>query len=625
MNIRRRLLSTLPLLLLVATFAARAEAVSPLATWVDSLTVGGQPLVYDEKGDRYFLHVPESALDEEEFLGDVCLKCDDEYAVYIGSSRLKDGEMLSLHNPGFGKTFKLTVYQNWKSIYTSMVETTTLPLIIINTQTSIRRTDYTEGTFRMLCADASQAVPDDVTAKYRIRGATSANYAKKSYNVKFFDETGEKEDRTFFGMRNDNSWILDAMAIDKACVRNRLAMDLWNSYATLPYYSDHEKKVRTGTRGKYVEVFLNGSYNGLYCFSEKIDRKQLRLKKSTDATTTTEEQIHGLLYKATQWHWTVMMGHKANDNAESGTPPAYDNNDGTGEWLSSWEIKYPDYESQRIDWEPLWNLINFCSTTDEDYFESNVDRYLDIPVLLDYWLLLEITLAWDNDGKNMYYFCYDAADKKGGTRMSIAPWDLDATWGRAWNGLNEKQKNAEMDYRANRKNSSGGIMYYNKLEDSEIYDWEGMIRDRYHELRRKGLLSEEKLLERLNTYAELFNSSGARGREEKRWTSSGYHEDIAADVVYMTDWISRRIAALDSQYGYDPATSGTADVEASSRLRIEGGQGRIAVHAASPTDISIYNTGGQLVRRMRITSGVKTIDGLTPGIYVVNGLKVLVR
>ena len=93
----------------------------------------------------------------------------------------------------------------------------------------------------------------------------------------------------------------------------------------------------------------------------------------------------------------------------------------------------------------------------------------------------------------------------------------------------------------------------------------------------------------------------------------------------MRDWISRRIVALDHQYGYDPATSGAANVEAPSHLQVEGGYGTLTAHAASPIDLFVYNAGGQLVRHIRLTSGVTTIYNLSPGIYVANGQKVLIR
>ena len=116
-------------------------------------------------------------------------------------------------------------------------------------------------------------------AKVRHRGATAAGFKKKSYAVKLVDETGQKLDTSFMGMRSDNYWILDAMAIDKARMRNRVAMDLWLDFSAKPYYANTEPKMCNGYRGKFVEVFVNNEYNGLYCLMERIDRKQLKLKK----------------------------------------------------------------------------------------------------------------------------------------------------------------------------------------------------------------------------------------------------------------------------------------------------------------------------------------------------------
>ena len=93
------------------------------------------------------------------------------------------------------------------------------------------------------------------------------------------------------------------MAVDPACMRNRVATDIWNDFSTAPYYKDREKKVRTGTRGRFVEVFLNGRYYGIYCMTEKMDRKQLKLKKFKSAAESTSgsDEVHGLLYKSSQW------------------------------------------------------------------------------------------------------------------------------------------------------------------------------------------------------------------------------------------------------------------------------------------------------------------------------------
>lgn len=73
-------------------------------------------------------------------------------------------------------------------------------------------------------------------------------------------------------------------------MRNRLCMDLWNSFSPVPYINDEPDAIN-GTRGKFVEVLVNGKYQGLYCLSEKIDRKQLKLKK--------DYEDGGVLFKCT--------------------------------------------------------------------------------------------------------------------------------------------------------------------------------------------------------------------------------------------------------------------------------------------------------------------------------------
>ena len=118
--------------------------------------------------------------------------------------------------------------------------------------------------------------------KSRIRGAASGGYSKKSFTVSLYDDAYEdKVDATVLGMRDDDGWILDAMYADHARMRNRLLFDIWNDMDDLPYDKDSDKPFQAnGTHGMHVEILFNGSYFGLYCLTDKIDRKQLNLKKS---------------------------------------------------------------------------------------------------------------------------------------------------------------------------------------------------------------------------------------------------------------------------------------------------------------------------------------------------------
>lgn len=222
-----------------------------------------------------------------------------------------------------------------------------------------------------------------------------------------YDAEGNSVDRQFLGLREDNNWILDAMAIDRACMRNRVATDLWNDFATKPYHQKWEKKALTGTRGKFVEVFLNGKYNGLYCMTEKIDRKQLKLKKLKQAENGGNDVIRGSLFKSYDWTYETLMGHYPDISDYPKKAPSNYNNFNKQEAWCGYELKYPDYEDEPIDWAPLWNAINFVSTSSDEQFVQEFADYFDRPVVDDYYLFMEIILASDNHGKNMYYFNYD--------------------------------------------------------------------------------------------------------------------------------------------------------------------------------------------------------------------------
>ena len=112
--------------------------------------------------------------------------------------------------------------------------------------------EYTEG--KIIVCDPDSLYPDTFNMLAKYRGGTSKNYEKKNYAVKLVDEFGLKLSASILGMRDDNSWILDAMAVDKARMRNRVAFDIWNAMDVKPYYYEREPKVRTGISGKFPQI-----------------------------------------------------------------------------------------------------------------------------------------------------------------------------------------------------------------------------------------------------------------------------------------------------------------------------------------------------------------------------------
>jgi hypothetical protein len=102
--------------------------------------------------------------------------------------------------------------------------------------------DYQEGTVSIIYPDGSS--DNNLSARIKWRGGTTnaEGKHKRNYKIKF------TEDHTFFGMRNDNNWILDAGQADVFRLRNRIATELWNDFATKPYYIDQEPKALSGVK-----------------------------------------------------------------------------------------------------------------------------------------------------------------------------------------------------------------------------------------------------------------------------------------------------------------------------------------------------------------------------------------
>lgn len=380
-----------------------------------------------------------------------------------------------------------------------------------------------------------------VMAKWH--GASAKRFQKKSYTFKILDEEGESLDTTLLGMREDNKWILDAMAVDRARMRNRVSFDLWNDFATDTYVkSIYEPMSMNGVRGRFVELTLNGSYEGIYCLMEVMDRKQLRLKKTKGNGT-----VRGVLYKAEGWYGTSFRRCEAYDN----TSPT---------WMD-WETKYPDVEGgDTTSYAPLYDAIQLVLNADAEQFRQEVAECFDLPVWLDYFLFTKLIYAIDNTGKNTFAYVYDITK---GKELGIAPWDLDATWGRSYDAT---------------ELSADTVEYVSNFEWRLIEDYpnyRALLADRYFEL-RKIYFDADSLKDRFRAYFDYFKSNGMNVREAERWNGiDGIEVDFDAEENYICQWIDDRLAVLDRHFAkYATDIKGIAHDNAAKKSGIYDLQGR---------------------------------------------------
>ena len=416
-----------------------------------------------------------------------------------------------------------------------------LPLVNITVDVAnLHRTSFVPGEIEI--TDWHRRTdPDKLTVKYncmyRIRGGTSTALDKKSFAVKLVDDNGKDLNVSLFGIREENSWILDAMAIDRTRMRNRVCFDVWNELSRTPYDTDFNG--RNGTEGVFVEVFINKEYNGLYCLSDKVDRKLLDLKKAQvdeEGNVTTR----GLLYKGNSWGdytdiW--LLGYKEADTSSK-------------VW-NAWELQYPDDYPSEDTWQPLMDLINYCSEpmTDEEFMKTYQDWFYP-DNLADYALFTMALNVGDNAYKNTFL---SVKNIEKGHCFLLTPWDMDMSLGGNWNGgYNEALANIKR---------YDGVAPYNRLighYSKEFIDMMGCKWEEYAET----LFSCEEIERRLNHYAEMFTTSGAWEREYDKWNGNPVplSDDIADELDYVKDWYERNHERLGEQLGTVTTTGSFNDL-----------------------------------------------------------------
>lgn len=417
-------------------------------------------------------------------------------------------------------TYSLVMLHNADTLMTNL-SFTYLPIIHLIGNFGY---DYTEGNVFLQMPDETIKSMD---AKIKWRGGTTnANDKnKRNYKIKFVNETGKKEEHKFFDLRNDDNWILDAGQVDMFRMRNRIATDLWNDFSTSPYYKKYEPKALTGSRGQIVEVFLNDHYQGIFNMCEPIDRKQMKLKKFDKSTA----EIKGGLWKCSGWGTMWDM------------PTEYDN---TKDIWDVFELKYPENSDlSPSDYSTLYNAIKFVKTSTDAEFNASVSDYFDLPVILDYYLYVNVLNAYDLCGKNIYWAVYNKQTDK---KLTVAMWDLDCTVGQ-----NHTDDPLHPDYVAYDAKILTPTNLLYRLMKNNTGGFADAARKRYFEL-RADQFSTKKLIARYHSYYDLVQNSGAAKREETRWSGNsdiaGHQLNFSNEFSYIKEWIEHRMIFLDNHF-----------------------------------------------------------------------------
>lgn len=451
---------------------------------------------------------------------------------------------------------------------------TPLPIISIETNNIIVDEPKVQAVFTY--SDNEQTLSSNIGIE--IRGGVSQSYPKKTYDIEFWDdEMGNLNvDMKFGQLREDDDWILDALYNEPLRLRSYTANKLWKQIQ-VPYYVNYEPKAKSGADVMYVEMFLNGVYNGLYNLSEPIDRKQLKIKKFND-------NLRGELYKGYTWGASTFT-----------SLPSYNNNSRV--W-GGYEFEYPK-SSEITDWSSLYQFTNFVINSSESEFENDIWSRFEKDNFINYFLFLNLIRATDNTGKNIYLAKY-----KQGEPYFYIPWDLDGCFGTIWNGTNLNITNDIL--------TNGFI---SRVIDRNPKNILIDIANKWFE-NKNHVFSYASLSESVRQQYETLDNNKIYERESLVY--SNYSFEIQ-DLNYTLDWIQNRLNFLDD---YFLMMLSTIDVSITNKITFFPNPATDKIQVDSEVSLTdnfykIFNANGQTIGSGYLINRQINIEKLEKGIYYV--------
>ncbi|WP_158589522.1 CotH kinase family protein [Butyrivibrio sp. CB08] len=437
---------------------------------------GDQKLVYDAEGNDLYYSLIEGDMWA---YNPLVSTRNSESRVLIGIVN----DRITYDSVASNSRIKMIVYDDSR-YYLCHLVCTTLPLVSIECQAEVT-TEETQMKVSLFDnrKDSNIRVVDS-EGMIKVRGATSSRYPKKSFKLSLRD--GEKKkDLSLLGMRSDDDWILYSCYADYERVRNVFSQNLWTESCG----KDNAYRLNTGSYYKYVEVFLNGEYYGLYALGYRTDLKTLGIDKVGDDEGLFQKIAYGLF----------------------------------------------EFESD----QPLDIMFDYlCSVEEHADDRQYLMSCVDLDNAADFFLYRTLIQGWDNFDKNYLVLLKHFYD---GKKAIFIPWDMDLSWGDMWN---ETQRNCisfyelTPDYNSFSYDTSFSQLLLNN--DEETYD---LMYSKYKYNRKHGW-SEERIDILLDGIEQDLFASGAYYRDCERWPESGTVEGMKSLDTFR-EYVHDRLHEMD--------------------------------------------------------------------------------
>lgn len=436
-----------------------------------------------------------------------------------------------------------------------------LPIVFIDTQKQmIEKDSYILAYMKIINNEDGKNYSDtinhpDQTVDYtgwvaiKYRGNSSFSLSeKKPYAIQTLksdtlpDNGGAKDKVKILGMGKDNKWVMLAPWSDRSMIRDALAYNLERQWL------DYTPQTR------FCEVILDGTYYGVYIFTEKVSQGKKRLNMhdpGSDEGDMTGDYIvkvdraDGDAYYTSNYSpWASFQGGTLYSDVKY-------------IYVFPDDDEFESMPGSRIALhDEIDKMEDAFAADDYQDSEKGYRKYIDVNSFIDYMLITEMSMNIDGYRLSTFMYKYsDARAKAEGldSRWKMSVWDYNIAFGNAdyYNGDQTDCWQYELNLHEPYESEVVPFYWYRMLNDPWYV---AQMKARWQAYRDNNF-SLEAINEEIDSLSNRLIDSGATKRNEQAWGVFTRYDiwpcpknnvfSYNAEITYTKNWIKKRLEFMD--------------------------------------------------------------------------------
>ena len=399
-------------------------------------------------------------------------------------------------------------------IYATPAELPKLEITASVPFSQIGKENYVDATFRLTLGTKQYSSGNyEGDGSIKGRGNTSWGQPKKPYSIKLSSK------KSLLDIPKTKKYAIVPSYSDNSLIRNYMTYKASLALAGIDYVPKCE----------FVEVYLNGVYNGIYILVERvsIESNKIDIDEANEDDLTggylIEKDIDGKIdFSADQWFDCPYWANQSKDY---------------------FVLKEPEPEDPALLDDMLSYLTNYMQSLHNAVVNGTepYTKYVDVSSWADFIILQELAKNIDGNLKTSCYMVKKSNDDK---LYMTAPWDFDLAFGNPATSWNNADHTHNDYYDCPNATGTADFMVINSS-----CPWFDKLYDNHSEFR-------ETIMERYAGYREtmipqmfsLMNSAAAylasaMPRDEAKW-GVRFHDGW----TQLKNWFEGRVEWLDSQW-----------------------------------------------------------------------------